>query len=68
MAALTADDPQKLFRISKQIVYPSFWISKNIYNVSLALKLKVIIKNGNGGFVDSPPKRACYVKNLLIIK
>ena len=52
MAALTMDDRQKLLIISSQIIYPTFGISKNISNVTLALKLwKLSLKMETAGLL-----------------
>ena len=64
-AALTADDHQKLFIISSQIVYPSFEISKNMFNVSLALKLwKLSLKMETAGLLINRQKRRVMSKIL----
>ena len=64
-AALPLKDRQKLFIISSQIIYPSFGISKNIFNVSLALKLwKLSLKMETAGLLIHRQKRRVTSKTL----
>ena len=64
-----ADDRQKFVHNIQPDRLPFIWdFQKYISCFPSSKTTKVISINGNGGFDNSPPKTACYVKNYITIK